>query len=287
MTLALWGEDTFTDDRPLPEIISDKYRFPLQSHDADGQRFYAVQDWVRGIAQSDDVRNLISKLKKRAPEMSPSWLRLSYRAEDGKTYKRDFSDAEGLYAITQRMDSNTGLRSKVLAFLAKAGVFADDARRNPAEASVTLASRAEKKYQQMGKSDRFIATRFQGIVGRNELTDAMRDHIPDIQRGDYGKVTNALYRLLWGRDANELRADIGIGKDASLRDHQSVEALAYQMLLESAIAHQLKDRQTVRRDEIASIVEAVGAVYARQAAETSRLFGRDIATDKPLITSGD
>ena len=43
------------DKRPLPEIIADYCGFPLAFVDVDGERFYAVQDWLRGVAQPVEI----------------------------------------------------------------------------------------------------------------------------------------------------------------------------------------------------------------------------------------
>src|SRR5258706_14881644 len=99
------------DPRPLPEIVAEFYGFPLaNADDTDGNRYYAVQDWIRGVTETYDVRNLWAKLKRRmvtaGVDMSPWRLQLPYRASDGKNYTVDYAPATGLYQITQRMDAN-------------------------------------------------------------------------------------------------------------------------------------------------------------------------------------
>ncbi len=134
--IPLWLGDEPTDDRPLPERIADGGQdwesFPLQYQDVDGTRFYAIQDWLRGVALTIDASGFWAKLKKRLEKAgieTRTWCpSLPYRAKDGKRYKRAFATAEGLYRITQRMDAETGIRNKVLAYLAKAGVLVDEQR---------------------------------------------------------------------------------------------------------------------------------------------------------------
>lgn len=38
------------DKRPLPEIIAANYGFALAYHELEGKRYYAVQDWIAGVA---------------------------------------------------------------------------------------------------------------------------------------------------------------------------------------------------------------------------------------------
>ncbi|MHB8624909.1 MAG: hypothetical protein ACYDBJ_03590 [Aggregatilineales bacterium] len=51
------------DKRPLPEIVADGNSepgsgwpaFPLAYQDVEGKRYYAVQDWIRGVAQLESA----------------------------------------------------------------------------------------------------------------------------------------------------------------------------------------------------------------------------------------
>src|SRR5579859_8190769 len=89
------------DDRPLPERIAELYGFPLAYHDLeDGKRYYAVQDWIIGVAQPPDVgkfwHDIKRRMKKAGIETSFFCRSLPYRSRDGKTYKREHADAEAL-----------------------------------------------------------------------------------------------------------------------------------------------------------------------------------------------
>jgi hypothetical protein len=131
-----------SDDRPLPERIAEQYGFPLAHKDhEDGRRYYAVQDWIKGVADTSSPRQFWNEMKKRLKksgiELSTWCLQLPYRASDGKNYQMDHADAESLYRITQRMDANTGLRNKILAYLAAAGVAVDEMIRDPYTAQET------------------------------------------------------------------------------------------------------------------------------------------------------
>src|SRR5262245_5081570 len=142
------------DDRPLPEIIAENYGCPLAFHDQDGKRYYAVQDWISGVAQPAEVRKFWDAMKRRLKKAGidlSTWCRqLPYKARDGKTYRQDHADAETLYRITQRMDANTGLRDQVLNYLAKSGVVLDDMRRDPEKGIELLADwYDEKEYRKL------------------------------------------------------------------------------------------------------------------------------------------
>jgi hypothetical protein len=245
-------------------------------------RYYAVQDWMRGMMQKDDVRADWRMLQKRAPQLLNNVLQLPYKASNGKTYQMDYADAQTLYGITQRISANTGLRNDILAFLAKAGVLADDIRRNPSAALEAGVS----GLQSAGKDEQWIATRAQSVIARNHFTAALRDAIPEITSRDFARATNDLYLGLWGRVASELKNEMGLKPTASLRDHQPTEALAYLILAESVIKDHLGKRRTLTIEEAQDIVQEVAHFIGQQAEATSRLLGRDIATNKPLLSDG-
>src|SRR5260221_97753 len=138
--LSLFDENLnpITDRRPLPEIIANKYGFPLKPTEHEGKINYPIHEWIRGVAQLSTTKSaseLWRKMKKRLEKAgieSRTWCTtLPYTASDGKRYPRDHADAETLYRITQRMDVNTGLRDTILNYLAKAGVKLDEYRRDP------------------------------------------------------------------------------------------------------------------------------------------------------------
>jgi hypothetical protein len=149
-----------------------------------------VQDWIRGVAQTENPRNFWNMLKRRlvkaGVEMSSWCVQLPYRARDRKTYHIDHTDAEGLYRITQRMDVNTGLRDRILNYLAASGAYVDgqriDAIRPPQAAIDEPVTDDPEKliqavinfYRRRGKTDSWIAVRMQGTVQRNRFTEAFQ-----------------------------------------------------------------------------------------------------------------
>jgi hypothetical protein len=104
------------DDRPLPERIAAQYGFPLahKDHD-DGRRYYAVQDWIAGVAQpASHPGQFWNEMKKRYSYLVSLCQKLPYRASDGKSYQMDHAQAEGLIEIARRMARETGIARAVL-----------------------------------------------------------------------------------------------------------------------------------------------------------------------------
>jgi hypothetical protein len=199
----------YSDDLSLPERIAAHYGFQLASKEhIDGKRYYAVQDWIKAVAQPDtDPRIFWNKMKrqlrKAGIDFSTKCQKLDYRASNGKTYKGDYADAEILYQITQRMVANTGLREAVLEFLAKSGVVVGELRVDPEKAIEA----AIKAYKRMGKTDRWIETRLRSKVRpTNRTYKIVSDKTVRRRKQEMGlarRHKRALYEMLSAYETSE------------------------------------------------------------------------------------
>lgn len=236
--LSLFGNND--ENKPLPEIIADKNHFPLQLYDTDNGRVYAVQDWIKGIAQTDNPRRFWTDLKNRARkagnELYARCVQLPYKATDGKKYQVDYADAEMLYLITQRMDTETGLRNKVLAYLAKAGVVIDEIRRNP-ETAAGMIDALETRHQQLREG---------GKAKRNMLTAAAKETHAQ-SRPDYVALTNAEYTVLFGAAKGELVRILGLDEKQASHFRDNISDLALQALDVSETTAAIRMRQIGRK----------------------------------------
>ncbi|HLY26777.1 MAG TPA: hypothetical protein VKQ72_10590 [Aggregatilineales bacterium] len=272
------------DKRPLPEIIASNYGFPLAYHDVDGLRYYAVQDWIIGVAQAAEPRKFWDSMKRRLRKAGvdlSSWCRqLPYRVSNGKTYKLDFADAEALYRITQRMDAQTGLREDVLKFLAKSGVVIDEIRIDPDKAI----DAAIEAYKRQGKSDRWIQIRVESKIQRVKFTTAFRKSMrTSPQQWQYAVVTDEMRLGLWKRTTAVLKEQLELKKNDSLRDHQSDIAIAYELLTERISTFELDQKNDLEFDQAKGIVRANADSVGQHAEATGRRLGIDIATNRPLL----
>jgi hypothetical protein len=274
-----------SDKRPLPEIIAEHYDFPLAYLDHnDGKRYYAVQDWIAGIAQAPNPRIFWSKLKNRLIKagyvLYPPWVQLPYRAANGRRYQMEYAQAETLYQITQRMDANTGLRNAVLKFLASAGVELDEQRIDP-ERAIDAAIAA---YKRQGYSEKWIQTRILSKLARLYFTAAFTKSLKGKpQQWQYAVITDEVYLGLWKRSTAKIKAQLGLKKNDNLRDNQSALALSYQMVAENLSGLKLDEKQDLIFDQAKNIVRSMSEFVGKQADEASQMLGLDIATDLPLL----
>jgi hypothetical protein len=296
------------DQRPLPELIAQGNpdpidgwpAFSLQSHDVEGIRHYAVQDWILGVAHSDSPRNLWQRMKMRLSkariQLSPPCSQLPYVASNGRSYDMDFASAETLYQITQRMDANTGVRDRVLRYLAKAGVIVDEARLDPNsllgkafgpnpdlmfEAGIQM-------YREQGKSDAWIVARLLGVQSRKIFTAAFQQSLRQPpNKGQYALITDTVRMGVWKRNTAKIKKELGLPEKGNVRDNLPLLALSYELLAENLSAAALDQQKDLEFDQAREIVRNESEFVGDQAAQASKRLGIDLITNKPLLRKGD
>ncbi len=298
------------DQRPLPEIVAagkvDESEspgweaFPLAYHDVEGKRYYAVQDWILGVAKPSDASrfwdSMKRRLKKAKIELSSSCRELPYIARNGRTYQMDYAVAEGLYIITQRMDAETGLRDRILRFLAKAGVIVDEARTDPDGLLEQVVGTNPERvleavieyYRKRGNTDVWITSRLLGIQARKRFTTTFQESLANVPASQlFGRITNTMRLGVWKRKTGTLKAQLKLKHNESLRDNMPEVALNYEMLAENVASFVLAQKRGLKFDEADQIVRENSELVGKQAEEMSRALNIDIATGKPLLNDQD
>lgn len=272
------------DSRPLPEIIAATCGFPLSYHDIDGVRYYAVQDWIAGVAQTESPSDYWVRLKQRVKrsgiELSTSCVQLSYLAANGKRYKMDHVDNATLFMITQRMDATSALRNKILEYFTKIVGLVDEMRMDPDQAIEA----AIAGYRRIGKSDKWIMTHVQVKTMRFSFNSAFQSSMR-VKPGQkqFAIITDEMRLGLWRRKTATLKQRMSLGKNENLRDNMSSLALSYELLAENISATELEMKVNLEFDDCKRIVRSNATHVGNHAEETGKRLGIDIATDRPLL----
>lgn len=292
--LPLIQNDSPDADQPLPLIVAQKWGFSLARAVKDGITLYAIQDWMRGLTGETDTRYILTKFKATevGRQMWSSIPRLPYKAADGKTYQREYVDDKGLYIIAQymRVTQERPVLDEIRRFLAAAGAFVDEIRRDPEKLTAnvsnpdTLLDQFIEYHRKRGMDDRWIQKRIESKIKRNQFTTALTEFVQHaLTPRHYATATDDVYRGLWSRTASQLKIELHVPAGGTLRDHQPTLALHYQGITEEVCALKLGERQEVTWDEAREIIQAVATIIGRQARETSELLQTDIATGRPLL----
>lgn len=184
--------------------------------DKESEKYYiSVVDLVGAVSESKDGRKYWNKLKQRLKgegnESVTNCHQLKLKSSDGKYYKTDVVDIEGMFRIIESVPSKNA--EPVKQWLAKLGSERIDEVFNPSIA----VQRAIDLYRAKGYDEKWIAKRIKGIQDRKGLTDVWRDG--GITEGkEYAILTNEIYKEWSGMTAKEYKSYKGLRKE-SLRDN--------------------------------------------------------------------
>lgn len=267
------------EETPLPVLVADKWKFPLQTHKQDdGSLVYAIQDWIAGLSGTAPQAARMSWDGIRS-KVEIDTLTLPYQTAGGM-FQMDFTNDEGLYRIAQEMRAmkKRPQLQEIKDYLAKAGAFVDHARRNPAEAAQSLNAAAEKKYLKQGKSAEWVQDRLGGIISHNVMTAALKQAV--LEGLDFAKFTNVEYRSMFNRTAKEISEVTGY-KNA--RDGMTRQALAFLSIAEATLTDMLKAREEVTFIDACDMMRAIAVKLQPAMLSMQVLMQADLATGKPLL----
>jgi hypothetical protein len=300
--LELFLNGNLPEDRPLPELIVEHLGGTMMYVDQpDGKRLYRVVDWVYEIKGStskqrhkpwQDLKNTIERHGdfKVGAILSP----LAVDTPGGQQIT-DFTDAEGLYAITQRISDRSPIVRQVKDYLARAGVFVDEIRteaderdalmekliaENPDRAVEAIINR----YRAQGKSERWIERRIMGMAKRDRFTATLKE--TSDSSPNYPQATNAGYEGAFNMMKSEIVAYLGLTKQQArqLRDHISEIALQGIALYETASAEKMKMlNRPLSPAEQAQIVRDCARIVAPSMRALAEYVGVDVLSGKPLL----
>lgn len=238
--------------------------------------YFSVVDVIGPLTESNNPRDYWYRVKKRMSEEERSELstfcrQLKLKSTDGKSYKTDVADMQGIFRIIQSVPSLKAEPFKM--WLAEVGKERIDEIIDP---ELTI-DRALESYARKGYSREWINQRLQAIQVRKELTDTWQDH--GVRGGnEYDILTNEISKAWSGMTTREYKDFKGLKKE-NLRDNMSTTELILNMLAETAtkdIAEATNPQGLERNKQVAQDGGSI-AGDARKSIEAR--------TGKPVITS--
>ncbi len=200
--------------------------------------YFAVADIVQVLTDCADARDYIKKMLRRDPELKLRWGTICpptrMKAADGKVYKTQAADLEGIFRIIQSIPSKKA--EPVKKWLAEVGAQRVDQMINP-ELTFQM---AVEDYRRQGYSDRWINERMRSIEMRKELTDEwQRSGIHESR--DFAILTDILTKAWSGMTTGEYKRHKGLTKQ-NLRDNMTNVELALNTLAEVATTELSRQR---------------------------------------------
>lgn len=228
--------------------------------------YFSVVDVVQVLTDSVNPRDYIKKMLRRDPELHSRWGTIcpptDMRAADGKVYKTQAADLEGIFRIIQSVPSKKAEPLK--RWLAEVGAQRIDQMIDP-ELTFQM---AVEDYRRQGYSDKWINERMRSIEMRKELTDEWHRAGVSEPR-DFAILTNVLTQAWSGMTTGEYKRHKGLTKE-NLRDNMTNIELALNTLAEVTATELSRQRNPKGMQQTKQTAREGGEVAksARQDIET-------------------
>ena len=136
--------------------------------------YFSVVDVISVLTESNEPRKywsvLKTRLKKEGSQLTTKCSQLKMKSKDGKNYKTDVLDTEGIFRLIESVPSPKAEPFKM--WLAKLGKERIDELFDPEKAI----NRAIDYYRKKGYSNSWIEVRLKGILNRKKLTDVWKEN---------------------------------------------------------------------------------------------------------------
>ena len=245
--------------------------------------YFSVVDVIGSLTESNNPRDYWYRVKKRMSEEERSELstfcrQLKLKSTDGKSYKTDVADMQGIFRIIQSVPSPKAEPFKM--WLAEVGKERIDEIIDP---ELTI-DRALEGYARKGYSREWINQRLQAIQVRKELTDTWQDH--GVKAGnEYAILTNEISKAWSGMTTREYKDFKGLKKE-NLRDNMSTTELILNMLAETATKDIAEATNPQGLDENKQVAQDGGSIAGDARKSIEARTGKPVITPKNAIDLG-
>ena len=245
--------------------------------------YFSVIDIIGVLTDSKNPRDYWYRVKKRMSkeeksELSTVCRQLKLESSDGKKYRTDVADMQGIFRIIQSVPSSKAEPFKM--WLAEVGKERIDEIIDP---ELTI-DRALETYLKKGYTREWINQRLQAIQVRKELTDSWQDH--GVKEGnEYAILTNEITKVWSGMTTRQYKDYKGLKKQ-NLRDNMTTTELILNMLAETATKDIANTTHPQGLEENKKVAQRGGNV-AKVAKETlEEEIGKSVITSKNAIDFG-
>lgn len=244
--------------------------------------WFSVADVCGALTDSQDAgaywRKLKQRLKAEGSEVVTNCHGLKLESKDGKQYKTDCANTEGIFRIIQTIPSPKAEPFK--RWLARVGYERVQEIEDPELAT----RRTRALYQAKGYSEDWIEKRLRGIAVRAELTEEWKQR--DVKEGrEYAILTSEISKAAFGLTPAEYKKLKGLDRE-NLRDHMTDLELIFSMLSEAATTEitRRQDAQGFEENKVTARKGGRIAGEARQKLEAesgSKVVSQDNYLDEP------
>ncbi|NCD43227.1 MAG: hypothetical protein EOL88_14230 [Bacteroidia bacterium] len=235
--------------------------------------YFSIIDIIETLTGSNNPRRYWSDLKRKLLKEGFNQLyeiivQLKLESSDGKKYKTDCADTEGLLRIIQSIPSPRAEPFKV--WLAKVGYERIEETEDPEKAF----DRAMETYLKKGYSRNWINQRLKSIEVRKELTDEWESR--GVKKGlEYAILTDEITKAWAGLTTKEYKEFKDLKKEG-LRDNMTNLELVLNMLAETSTTELSKKQKPKTLVENKKVARKGGAVAGSARKDLEKKLGESV-----------
>jgi hypothetical protein len=242
--------------------------------------FFSVTDVITALTGSSIPRRYWSDLKIKIikegnSELYEKIVQLKLISADGKLYKTDCSNTEGLFRIIQSIPSPKAEPFK--RWLAKVGYERIQEIEDPELAQ----KRARAIYKAKGYPDSWIEKRMRSIAIREDLTEQWEIHGVKLQK-EYAILTAEISQAAFGVTPSEHKKFKGLERQ-NLRDHMSDLELLFSMLGEASTTAITKTEHPKGFVENKKVTRRGGKIAGNARVNLEKEIGQSVVTPKNFL----
>ncbi len=245
--------------------------------------WFSVVDVCRVLTESVDAgaywRKLKQRLIKEGSEVVTNCHGLKLQAADGKKYKTDCANTEGLFRIIQSIPSPKAEPFK--RWLAAVGYERVQEIENPELAQ----KRMKTLYEQKGYPKDWIDKRLRGMAIRQNLTDEWKERGIKEQK-DYAILTAEISRATFGMTPSEYKKhkNIPAKSKVNLRDNMTDLELIFTMLGEKVTTEISQQEKPETFPENRQVARRGGKVAGNARKDTEKELGRSVISKENYLS---
>ena len=242
--------------------------------------YFSVVDVVGVLTESEDPGNYWKVLKKRLKDEGRELVTICNQLKmkshkDGKMYKTDVADMQGIFRIIQSIPSPKAEPFKM--WLAEVGKERIDETLDPEQ----TIDRALETYFKKGYSKEWINQRLQSIQVRKELTDVWENH--GIKKGvEYAILTDEITKAWSGMTTKGYKQLKGLKKE-NLRDNMTTLEIVLNMLAEATTTEITKTMNPIGLEENKVVAKRGGSIAGNARKEIEQETGKPVITSKNAV----
>lgn len=240
--------------------------------------YFSVVDIIGILTESTNPNNywkvLKNRLRKEGSQLVTICNQLKMQSADGKYYKTDVLDTEGVLRLVQSIPSPKAEPFKL--WLARVGSERLDEMQDPEKAI----DRAMQYYLNKGYTVEWINQRLKSIEVRKDLTDEWKR--TGVKNTEYALLTDVLTKAWSGMSTKEYKQFKGLKKE-SLRDNMSNMELVLNMLAEASTTEISKQRNPKNIKENREIAKEGGTIASNARKQIENKSGKKIVTSENYL----